>query len=157
MITVLGSINMDLVALVERLPGPGETVSGSSFTTSPGGKGANQALAARRDGADVRMVGAVGGDAFAQEALQILREAGIDLKDVSTSTAYTGTALIYVAENGENTITVVPGANTALGDEHVRIALETMSDSETSQSMKKRISYGVANMKREVCKPLSRA
>ncbi|WP_343315150.1 ribokinase [Brucella sp. BE17] len=128
MITVLGSINMDLVALVERLPGPGETVSGSSFTTSPGGKGANQALAARRAGADVRMVGAVGSDSFAQEALQILRQAGVNLKGVSTSTEHTGTALIYVAENGENTIAVVPGANAAVGEEHVRTALEGMSD-----------------------------
>lgn len=130
MITVLGSINMDLVALIERLPGPGETVSGSSFTSSPGGKGANQALAARRAGAEVRMVGAVGSDPFAQKALQILRQAGVDLKGVSTSAEYTGTALIYVAENGENTIAVVPGANAAVGDEHVRIALEGMSDND---------------------------
>ncbi|TJV01695.1 MAG: ribokinase, partial [Mesorhizobium sp.] len=72
MIIVIGSINLDLIANVDRLPNPGETVSGSSFATAPGGKGANQALAAARAGGQVRMVGAVGKDSFAAEALALL-------------------------------------------------------------------------------------
>jgi ribokinase len=72
MITVIGSVNMDLIGTTTRLPAPGETVSGSDFTTAPGGKGANQALAARRAGASVKMVGATGNDAFATEALALL-------------------------------------------------------------------------------------
>ncbi|TIT42914.1 MAG: ribokinase, partial [Mesorhizobium sp.] len=82
MIVVVGSINLDLIANVDRLPSPGETVSGSSFSTAPGGKGANQALAAARAGAQVRMVGAVGKDNFAPEALALLREAKVDLSGV---------------------------------------------------------------------------
>lgn len=111
MITVIGSINLDLIATVARLPQPGETVAGSNFASSPGGKGANQALAARRAGGDVRMIGAVGHDDFADQALQLLRPAGIDLSGVRDSHSTTGTALILVASNGENVIAVVPGAN----------------------------------------------
>ena len=83
MITVIGSINLDLIATVERLPAPGETVLGDGFNTAPGGKGANQALAAVRAGAKVRMIGAVGGDAFAAEATALLAEGGVDLSAVS--------------------------------------------------------------------------
>ncbi|HEX5932716.1 MAG TPA: PfkB family carbohydrate kinase, partial [Pseudorhizobium sp.] len=79
MISVFGSINMDLIATTVRLPEPGETVAGTGFSTAAGGKGANQALAARRAGSEVRMVGAVGTDAFAGEALALLDEAGVDL------------------------------------------------------------------------------
>ncbi len=111
MIIVVGSINLDLIANVDRLPGPGETVGGSSFTTAPGGKGANQALAAARAGATVRMVGAVGKDAFANEALALLRDGKIDLSGVGETFASTGTALIMVGDDGENMIAVVPGAN----------------------------------------------
>ncbi|MBO6718049.1 MAG: ribokinase [Rhizobiaceae bacterium] len=111
MIVVVGSINLDLIASVERLPGRGETVPGSAFATAPGGKGANQALAARRAGADVRMVGAVGRDAFAGEALALLDGAGIDLSTVRRVDGPTGTALILVGSDGENMIAVVPGAN----------------------------------------------
>ncbi|TIO08527.1 ribokinase [Mesorhizobium sp.] len=111
MIIVIGSINLDLIANVDRLPAPGETVRGSSFTTAPGGKGANQALAAARAGAKVRMVGAVGKDNFATEALALLREGKIDLSGVGETFASTGTALIMVADDGENVIAVVPGAN----------------------------------------------
>lgn len=111
MIVVVGSINLDLIANVERLPGPGETVPGSAFATAPGGKGANQALAARRAGADVRMVGAVGHDAFAPEALALLEKAGVDLSAVRRADGPTGTALILVGADGENMIAVVPGAN----------------------------------------------
>ncbi|PAQ04421.1 ribokinase [Mesorhizobium temperatum] len=111
MIIVIGSINLDLIANVDRLPAPGETVRGSGFTTAPGGKGANQALAAARAGAKVRMVGAVGKDNFATEALALLRDGKVDLSGVGETFASTGTALIMVADDGENVIAVVPGAN----------------------------------------------
>lgn len=111
MIIVVGSINLDLIANVDRLPAPGETVRGSGFSTAPGGKGANQALAAARAGAKVRMVGAVGKDNFANEALALLRDGKIDLSGVGETFASTGTALIMVADDGENIIAVVPGAN----------------------------------------------
>ncbi|MDG4892935.1 ribokinase [Mesorhizobium sp. WSM4976] len=111
MIIVVGSINLDLIANVDRLPEPGETVRGSSFATAPGGKGANQALAAARAGAQVRMVGAVGKDSFAPEALALLKAGNVDLSGVGQSFASTGTALILVGADGENVIAVVPGAN----------------------------------------------
>lgn len=114
MITVIGSINLDLVANVGQLPRPGETVPGDGFKTSPGGKGANQALAVKRAGGDVRMVGSVGQDAFADEALACLREGLVDLSGVRESHSTTGTATILVAKSGENMIAVVPGANGSL-------------------------------------------
>ena len=109
-LTVVGSINLDLVAKVERLPRPGETLSGATLERIPGGKGANQAVAAARLGAHVRMAGCVGRDANADDALAGLREAGVDL-DVREVDAPTGVAIILVAEDGENQIVVVPGAN----------------------------------------------
>lgn len=114
MIFVVGSINLDLIARVGRLPAPGETVSGSTFSTAPGGKGANQALAARRAGGNVRMVGAVGNDAFAAEATALLAEAGVDLSRVRRADAPTGIASILVGADAENMIAVVPGANAAV-------------------------------------------
>jgi ribokinase len=114
MIIVVGSINLDLIATVQRLPGPGETVPGSGFSTAPGGKGANQALAAARAGAKVRMVGAVGKDNFAEDALTCLKAGMIDLSGVGRSHASTGTALILVGDDGENMIAVVPGANASV-------------------------------------------
>jgi ribokinase len=110
-ILVFGSINLDLVAQVARLPRPGETIAGRTLVTAPGGKGANQALAARRAGADVVLYGAVGRDAFAEPALALLREAGVDLRGVRIADAPTGVALIHVEDSGENAITVIPGAN----------------------------------------------
>jgi ribokinase len=97
------------VARVERLPRPGETITGATFERVPGGKGANQAVAAARLGANARLHGAVGDDAFAEEALVGLREAGVEL-DLDVGEA-TGIALILVEESGENQIVVVPGAN----------------------------------------------
>ncbi len=114
MIIVIGSINLDLIATVERLPAPGETVSGNGFSTAPGGKGANQALAAARAGAKVRMVGAVGKDPFAAQALALLKEGGVDLSAVAEMHASTGIALILVGGAGENVIAVVPGANASV-------------------------------------------
>ena len=107
-IAVVGSVNLDLVARVERLPRPGETLSGASFARFPGGKGANQAVAAARLGADVTFVGCVGDDPFAAEALQNLRE--LDLR-VTVADAPTGVAVILVDASGENVIVVAPGAN----------------------------------------------
>ena len=115
MITVFGSINLDLIGRVERLPRPGETVPGSGFATAPGGKGANQALAAARAGAAVRMIGAVGRDGFAAEALSLLGPGGVDLERVRRVDGPTGVALILVDAAGENVIAVIPGANGAVG------------------------------------------
>jgi ribokinase len=113
-ITVVGSVNLDLVVRVARLPRPGETVSGGSFERVPGGKGANQAVACARLGAEVTMIGAVGRDAFADEAVMSLREAGVTLA-LEAVDAPTGVALITVDEEGETTIAVAPGANAAVG------------------------------------------
>ena len=113
-IVVVGSVNLDLVGSCERLPRPGETVTGASFERVPGGKGANQAVACARLGAEVRMVAAVGRDPFAGEALAGLREAGVTL-DLDVVDAPTGVALILVDGEGENQIVVAPGANALLG------------------------------------------
>jgi ribokinase len=112
MIVVFGSINLDLVTKVPRFPAPGETVGGGSFATYPGGKGANQALAAARAGASVRMYGAVGRDAFAEPALALLSKGGVDLAGVARVAAPTGCATIMVDALGENCIAVAAGANT---------------------------------------------
>jgi ribokinase len=111
LIVVIGSINLDMITTVGRLPAPGETVRGTGFSTAPGGKGANQALAAARAGAKVRMIGSVGKDSFAAEALVCLKDAGIDLSGICETHAATGTALILVDERGENIIAIAPGAN----------------------------------------------
>ena len=112
-ITVVGSVNLDLVARVDRLPQPGETVGGASFARVPGGKGANQAVACARLGADVTMIAAVGRDALAAEALAGLDEAGVALQ-LHESAEPTGVALIQVDREGETTIAVAPGANASL-------------------------------------------
>jgi ribokinase len=109
-VVVVGSTNLDLVTRAERLPRPGETLTDATFARYPGGKGANQAVAAARLGAEVRFVGCVGGDGFAEEALAGLREAKVDL-DVQTVSEPTGVASILVGEAGENVIVVAPGAN----------------------------------------------
>jgi ribokinase len=112
-IVVVGSVNLDLVARVEHLPRPGETVTGAAFDRVPGGKGANQAVACARLGAEVTLVAAVGRDALAGEALAGLRTAAIDLRLQETEGS-TGVALIQVDVAGETTIAVAPGANAAL-------------------------------------------
>lgn len=111
MVVVLGSINADLVARVPHLPREGETQAALGYAVHAGGKGANQALAARRAGADVALFGAVGRDGFAGVALAALRDAGVDLSCVLASGRPTGVALIHVDAQGRNTITVVAGAN----------------------------------------------
>jgi ribokinase len=110
-ITVLGSTNLDLIGTVSRIPKPGETVPGGVFSMAAGGKGANQALAARRAGAEVRMVAAAGTDSFADEALKLLRADGVDLSKVRTVEGATGIAMIFVDAHGENVIAILPGAN----------------------------------------------
>jgi ribokinase len=114
-IVVIGSINLDLVATVARLPSPGETVTDAELSRFPGGKGANQALAAQRLGAEATLIACVGEDAAGVEAQALLLEGGVDLTGVQTVTNLpTGTALIAVAPSGENHIVVAPGANRAL-------------------------------------------
>ena len=114
-ISVVGSVNLDLVARADRLPRVGETVTGATFARVPGGKGANQAVACARLGAEVTFIGAVGDDAFAGEAVTRLRDATVDLH-LQTSAEPTGVALILVDAGGETEIVVAPGANGALTD-----------------------------------------
>ncbi|MEO1324106.1 MAG: ribokinase [Pseudomonadota bacterium] len=117
---VVGSINLDLVASGAPLPKAGETVTGAQFAQHPGGKGANQALAARRLGADVKLVGCVGDDALAEPALALLRQDGVDVSDVMSEIGTaTGVALIAVSPAGENQITVASGANARVGQTDV--------------------------------------
>ena len=121
-IVVVGSVNLDIVAVADRLPAPGETVTGAELNRYPGGKGANQALAAAKLGADVCLVGRVGTDAAAEEALVLLREGGVDLEScIAVNDAPTGVALISVAKSGENQIVVAPGANRSLSAESLRV------------------------------------
>ena len=127
MITVFGSINMDLISTTERLPEPGETVTGTSFSTAPGGKGANQALAARRAGSAVAMAGAVGSDEFATPATALLSEAGGDLSFLKTTDGPTGTAMILVGGDGENVIVINAAANGTLTEEDALSAVGRMS------------------------------
>jgi ribokinase len=119
-LTVVGSINLDLVARAGRLPRPGETITGATFSRIPGGKGANQAVAAARLGAAVTIIACVGDDELAAAALGGLQEAGVALDRLKrTSDAATGVALIVVDAAGENTIVVAPGANLELRPEDV--------------------------------------
>ncbi len=111
MIVVFGSVNIDLVTDVPKIPGPGETVLGQSYARVPGGKGANQALAARRAGAKAALVGAAGLDAFADAALSLLMSEGVDLTGIFRADLPTGAAFISVDPAGQNAITVAAGAN----------------------------------------------
>lgn len=114
-IAVIGSVNLDIVAKAAKLPAPGETVTDAELHSFPGGKGANQALAAQRLGADVMLIARVGDDASADAALALLREGGVDLSNCKPVPGKaTGTALIAVAPSGENQIVVAPGANRSL-------------------------------------------
>jgi len=110
-IVVVGSINMDLVARTPAIPRPGQTLIGTDFTTTPGGKGANQAVAVARLGNPVAMIGAVGDDVFATALLGNLQAAGVDVSAIHRVTGPSGVAPIAVADSGENSIVVVPGAN----------------------------------------------
>ena len=114
-ILVIGSLNMDFVVQTEKLPLPGETVKGRDFSTIPGGKGANQAVAAARLGGRVRMAGRVGEDGFGRTLIEGLTSAGVDAGRVlPTSSVATGVALILVEREGQNQITIAAGANDRL-------------------------------------------
>ncbi|GAB5471616.1 MAG: ribokinase [Rhodospirillales bacterium] len=118
-VVVFGSVNLDLIVHIGHLPAPGETVGGGSFLSAPGGKGANQAIAAARAGAAVSLIGAVGRDAFASQALALLEAARIDLSGLQHLAQPTGTALILVDAKGENQIAVASGANYAFASSAV--------------------------------------
>ena len=118
-VVVVCSANLDLVATVDRLPGPGETVQGHSYAEYPGGKGLNQAVAAARGGAHTAFVGAVGQDAAGTDLLAVMSEEGIDTEGVAVVAAPTGRALIGVGAAAENLIIVVAGANDAVTGHHL--------------------------------------
>lgn len=111
MIHVLGSINIDYSCQVENLPVAGETSIGNKLVLTPGGKGANQAIAARRAGADVKMTGAIGSDEVAAQAISFLQSDGVNLDNVTTVDGPTGCAFVFVDAGSENQIVVIPGAN----------------------------------------------
>lgn len=113
-LVVVGAINVDMTARVRRAPAPGETVTGGILSRQPGGKGANQAVAAAKLGARVRLIGAVGSDEAGDEMRRHLAAAGVDVEGVQRTRDATGTALIVVDDTGENSIVVCPGANTAI-------------------------------------------
>jgi ribokinase len=121
-IIVVGSINLDLVVRCPRLPLPGETIAGGDLARVAGGKGANQALAAARLGADVAMIGCVGDDSHGEQALAGLRTAGVDLSGVARGSVPTGTAMIVVADGGENQIVVSAGSNALVRPDGARLA-----------------------------------
>ncbi|MGW7240214.1 ribokinase [Streptomyces sp. NPDC054804] len=130
-IAVLGSTNMDLVAYVEKAPQLGETVTGREFRTIPGGKGANQAIAAARAGATVSMIGAVGHDAYGVRMRDTLEHSGVDTDSLRTIEGPSGTAHIVVDDEGGNAIVVIPGANGTVdhlspGDEGVIASADTL-------------------------------
>ncbi len=126
-VIVVGAINVDLVVVAPRLPGPGETVVGGGLQTYGGGKGANAAVAAARAGAKVHLIGAVGGDDTGAAALAELRDSGVDVSDVAVLAGEsTGVALIVVDEHGENQIAVGAGANAAIPVGHVQECLRAL-------------------------------
>lgn len=127
-VVVVGSVNIDLVSHVERHPEPGETLLGSDLVRSPGGKGANQALAAARAGASVVLVGRVGDDADGEAYVAGLRERDVDVGELRTTEGSpTGAALIVVSSAGENTIVVAPGANARLDEADVDAVADTIA------------------------------
>jgi ribokinase len=123
---VVGSVNVDLVVSIDRLPEPGETVTGGSFHRVPGGKGGNAAAAAARLGARTRIVGLVGPDDLGQEARRDLEAAGVDVGSLGTGRAPTGVASILVDAEGRNVIAVAPGANAELTADHVGDSLSAI-------------------------------
>ena len=130
-VTVVGSLNMDLVVKAPRLPAVGETVTKGTFGTFPGGKGANQAVAAARLGARVGMVGAIGKDAFGSQLRDGLRRDGVDVSHViEIDDAPSGVALITVGSQGQNTIVVAPGANWRMTPAHVDAAADLIARSQ---------------------------
>ncbi|MBN7772951.1 ribokinase [Clostridium aminobutyricum] len=131
MITVVGSLNMDLVVFTDKIPRPGETVLGKNFQQVPGGKGANQADAAAKLGASVHMVGCVGDDSFGSTLKDCLYADGVHVDYVLTKpNISTGVAVILVEASGDNCITVAPGANFSMSHDNILQAKEVIKDSE---------------------------
>lgn len=129
-IVVIGGANVDMVATAPRLPKPGETVIGTNFTIACGGKGANQAVAAARLGASVSFIGRIGNDMFGEMLERSLREAGVDTTFLGRDeNSHTGVAQIYVAQDGENCIIVVLGANERVSEKDIEKAEERIKDS----------------------------
>ncbi|WP_321784322.1 ribokinase [Paraburkholderia sp. J94] len=128
-VVVVGSINMDMVVATDTFPRLGETLFGTRFSTHPGGKGANQAVAAARLGADVTMIGCVGDDAFGNEMKATLTRAGVDIRHVSTGREATGIASITVS-GGDNAIIVVAGANDELTPAHIDAASDAFAQAD---------------------------
>jgi ribokinase len=127
-IVVVGSINVDMVVKARRIPAPGETVTGGAFTMSAGGKGANQAVAAARLGAEVTLIGMVGRDSFGDQSRENYEREGIRTDRIGVDTVHpTGVALIMVDEQGENLISVASGANHALTEAQVESAAEEIT------------------------------
>jgi ribokinase len=127
-VLIVGSLNMDLDVFVPRLPQTGETILGGTFATIPGGKGANQAVAAARMGAAVAMIGRLGDDDYGRTLRQVAAQDGIEMRYLQTDPKEpTGIALITVDEEGRNTIVVVPGANRTLSARHIQAAEEAFS------------------------------
>jgi ribokinase len=129
-VTVVGSLNMDLVTQTERIPAPGETVLGGDLATVPGGKGANQAVAAARIGAQTSMVGHLGEDGFAAQLRQSLVTDNIDVQHVTTVDAATGVALIVVDASGQNSIVVASGANMRVTPADIDAAAEAIGQAD---------------------------
>lgn len=123
-IVIVGSINLDLVARVARIPVEGETLTGNGFQIHPGGKGANQAVAVARLGYPVHMIGRVGDDAFGVQLRKHLDSAGVEVSAVATSAGASGVAQIIVSDAGANVIVVVPGANGLLTPEDVDLHID---------------------------------
>lgn len=130
-VTVIGSLNVDVVTHVPRLPAPGETVAGTNFSRRPGGKGANQAVACRRAGAAVRMVGACGQDETGAMILKSLEAEGIDITGVRIlPEAETGTAVILIDDAGENIIALTSGSNALVSEEQVDLACAALQSTD---------------------------
>ena len=127
-ITVVGSINIDLVTRVAHLPREGETISGLSLTAIPGGKGANQAVCAARLGGDVQMIGRLGDDVFAEQLRAGLEAAGVDTHGLRSVAGTSGSAIIMVSDRGENSIVVVPGANAEMRPEALDLHIAQLRD-----------------------------
>lgn len=126
-ILVLGSLNIDLVQRVPRLPQPGETLPGEDLKTFPGGKGANQACAAALLGGPVQMAGCIGNDVFAGRLIQALETAGVDARLVRRTDTASGSAVIFILPNGDNMIVISPGANAAVSAADALAAIETLN------------------------------
>ncbi|HHW47163.1 MAG TPA: ribokinase [Clostridiaceae bacterium] len=130
-ICVVGSINVDMVTSMDRFPKPGETVPGKEFNTFPGGKGANQAVAARKLGGNVKILGCVGSDSFGREMIDMFNNLGIDTSALKfEDSVSTGTATILVSGNGQNSIIVTPGANNYVTSDYVEKNIDTIRESD---------------------------